>query len=85
MKLRETALGNALGVLGAIYFVGCYVIALVAPDLYKSTAESWAHMVDLSGLWKTGPENFLMGLISFTVVSWVSGYVFARLYNNFVK
>lgn len=85
MKLKETALANAAGLLGAIYFVGCYLVAWALPAFYKSVAESWMHMLNLSSLWKQGPSNFVLGFVSFVIVSWVSGYLFAWLYNKFVK
>lgn len=85
MKLKEIALANALGLLGAIYFVGCYLVASMAPALYKSVAESWMHMLNLGGLWRQGPSNFGIGFISFVIVSWVSGYLLAWAYNRFVK
>jgi hypothetical protein len=85
MKLKITAVANAAGLLGAIYFVGCYLVAWIMPDLYKSVAESWMHMLNLDGLWKQGPSEFVTGFISFVIVSWVTGYIFAWLYNKFVK
>jgi hypothetical protein len=85
MKLKEIAFANTAGILGAVYFVGCYVVAWFVPDLYKSIAESWAHMVNLAGIWKSGPDNFGIGIISFTGVSWLTGYLFAWLYNRFNK
>lgn len=85
MKLSEKALANASGVLGAAYFLGCYFVALLVPGLYKTVATSWFHMLDLSSAWKSAPSGFLLGLISFTVVSWISGWLFAWLYNKFVK
>ncbi len=85
MKLKETALANAVGLLGAIYFVGCYLVAWTMPILYKSVAESWMHMLDLSDLWKQSPSNFGFGFVSFVIVSWFSGYLFAWLYNKLVK
>ncbi len=85
MKFKELALANAAGILGSIYFVGCYIVAWLAPDFYKSIAESWMHMVNLNGLWKTAPDNFLTGFVSFVVVSWVTGYLFGWLYNKFTK
>jgi hypothetical protein len=85
MKIKEMALANALGALGLIYYLGCYAIAVVAPDVYKSIAASWFHMVNLSGLWSASQGNFVLGLVSFTVVSWISGWLFAWLYNRFVK
>ncbi len=85
MKLKETALANAAGVLGAVYFVGCWVVAWAMPDLYKSIATSWMHMLNLEGLWKSAPGDFGLGIVSFTLVSWSTGYLFAWLYNKFVK
>lgn len=85
MKLKESAFANACGVLGAVYFVGCFAVAAVAPNLYKSVAESWMHMINLNGLWKNAPGDFVLGIISFAIVSWVTGWLFAWLYNRLVK
>ncbi len=85
MKLNQMALANALGAVGAVYYIGCYLVATVAPDLYKTIAQSWFHMMDLSSIWKSAPGNLILGLISFTVVSWVSGWILAFAYNSFAK
>lgn len=85
MKLKEMAFANAAGVLGAVYFVGCYVLTLVLPNFYEAVLDSWMHMLNLSGLWKTAPDGFVLGLISFTAVSWVTGWFFAWLYNKLAK
>ncbi len=83
MKFNEMVLANTLGAMGAIYFLACYLVASFTPGLYKTIAASWMHMIRLEGLWKSGPSNFMLGLISFTVVSWISGWLFAKLYNYF--
>lgn len=85
MKLKEGALAKAFGFLGAIYFLTCYLVAAVFPELYKAIATTWFHMIDLSGVWKSGPDGFFLGLISFTVVSWISGWLVAWTYNRFAK
>ena len=85
MKLKETAAANAMAVLGAIYFVGCWLIAWAMPAFYKSIAQSWAHTINLSGLWKQSQSDMLTGFISFVLISWLTGYLFAWLYNKFVK
>lgn len=85
MKLNEKAFANTSGLLAAVYFVGCYIIASVMPSLYEAVLDSWMHMLNLSGLWKTAPDGFLIGLISFTAVAWVSGWLFAWLYNKLAK
>lgn len=85
MKLKVMAMANAAGLLGAIYFIGCWVIAGILPDLYKAIFVSWMHMIEVSSLWKTGSSSFLLGFVSFTVVSWVTGWLFAWFYNKFAK
>lgn len=79
------ALTNALGALGAVYYIGCYLVAIIAPSLYKSVAQSWFHMIDLSNIWKTAPDGLVLGLVSFIVISWVSGWVLAFTYNSFLR
>lgn len=85
MKLNEKAAANAGGVLGAAYYVGCYLIATFLPNLYKAVAVSWFHMINITGIWKDRPEGLILGLISFTVFSWVSGWLFASVYNKLNK
>lgn len=85
MKLNEKALANAAGALGAAYYLACYVVALILPDLYKSIAASWFHMLDLSAAWKSVPEGLVLGVVTFTAASWVSGWLLAVAYNKFIK
>jgi len=76
-------MANTLGALGASYYLVCYGVALVFPELYKAIASTWFHMLNLSSAWKTAPSGFVLGLVSFTVAAWVSGWLFAWLYNYF--
>lgn len=85
MKLNQKAFANASGILGAGFFIICFIVASIIPGLYKTILESWMHILNLSGLWRGVPGNFLLGLISFTVVSWITGWLFAWLYNKFIK
>jgi len=85
VKFNESAMAKAFGVLGAAYYLVCYFVALFVPELYKSIASTWFHMLDLSSAWKDAPTGFALGLISFTLASWISGWLLARTYNKFVK
>ena len=85
MKLNESAMAKGFGVLGAAYFLVCYVVALFTPGLYKVVAVSWFHMLDLSSAWKSAPTGFILGLVSFSLASYISGWLLARAYNKFVK
>ena len=83
--MNEMALANALGLLGAVYYLVCYLVASLAPELYKVVASSWMHMLDLSTAWKSAPSGLVLGLISFTIVAWVSGWLLAFTYNKLLK
>lgn len=85
MKLNEKGVAGASAVLGAIFFMVCYGLVIFAPTIYRDIAQSWAHGVDLSLIWRPRAGNFLVGLISFSGVSYLSGWAFALLYNKMVK
>lgn len=85
MKLNEMAVAHASGILGAIFFLACYILVIFAPEVYRVTAQSWVHGVDLSLIWRPRAGNFILGLLTFSLVSWVSGWVFAWLYNKLIK
>jgi len=87
MKHEPTATANALSVTVAIFYVTCALFFLVAPEFSMSVAQSWFHGMDLNALGT--PQitfgNLLYGLITVTAYSWFLGYVFARMYNYFLK
>ena len=85
MKLNNNAMANSFGVAGAIFYLGCYLIALFLPDLYKSVAQSWFHMADLSSIWKSAPSNLFLGFVSFVTIAWFTGWILAFTYNSFNK
>ena len=85
MKLNKKAFAGAAAALGAAYYLACYVIVLVAPDVYRDVAQSWAHGVNISAIWRPMTGNFLTGIVSFTGTSWISGWLLAFLYNRMVK
>ena len=87
MQLHPKAFANASAlVVGALYLV-CAALVAIAPDFFLSVANSWVHALDLT---KIKAVNFtagklLIGLVSITVVSWAVDYLFAVVYNLFVK
>lgn len=85
MKLNVKAMANAFGVLGAAYYLGCYLVAAFLPGVYKAVAVAWFHMIKIEGIWKDRPEGLVLGFVSFTAISWVSGWLFAWTYNKLVK
>lgn len=86
MKLNETAWANASGVLIGIVYVFCSLAIALFPDLSQTVAQSWVHGINFGAVWTASPRgNFLLGLITAVGLSWIAGYLFAWLYNKFVK
>lgn len=86
MKLNEVALANASAILMGGFYVLCALAVVTLPELFQAVAVSWFHGVDLGAIWTGQPRgNFLLGLISAVVLSWVGGWVFAWLYNRLSK
>lgn len=81
MKLNPNAAALSAGLLGVIFYFGCYVIVTFSPETYLAIAQSWAHGVDLSVIWKPRVGNMALGLVSFTLFSALTGWGFAIIYN----
>lgn len=85
MKLNEKSFAKASGVWGALFYIGCYLFSIIWPVFFKLVTASWFHMVNFNGIWKVNTDGFILGLISFTVFSWLSGWFLAASYNKFSK
>lgn len=84
--LKEVPFANALAVLMGVVYVLCALFVAVLPDLFKAVAVSWFHGIDLEAIWTGGLRgNFLLGLGSTVVLSWLGGWVFAWVYNKLSK
>ena len=87
MKHDEKALANTFAVFVAIIYLACGLIVAVAPNFMKLVTRSWVHGIELAESWsgRAFPGNFLLGLVTAVVGAWISGWIFARLYNFFLK
>ena len=87
MKHNPTATANALATTSGVFYIACRLLVSLLPDFSFSIAQSWFHGLGIaqSGSWNLSLESFLVGLISFTVLAWVIGYLFASVYNYFSK
>ena len=83
MKLSALLFANASGTAGAILWVACALIALVFPDLYRAGANllSFGNF----GHFNLSLNSAVLGGVLFTVISWVSGYVFGWSLEKFSK
>lgn len=86
MKHNVVATANATAITVGFIYVACALLLTVTPDFFKSVAQSWFHVWNLDPLWTGAPRsNFILGLISAMVGSWLVGYIFAWTYNRFTK
>ena len=86
MKLSEKAFANTLGVFMGIVYVFCSIAVALFPGLSRTVAQSWIHGIDFADIWTAAPRgNFFLGLITAIGLSWIGGWLFAWLYNSFVK
>lgn len=86
MKLNVTAWANASAVFMGIVYLVCALLVSTLPDLSRLVAGSWFHGLNIDLIWTGAPRpNFLLGLISAVALSWISGWVFAWLYNKLAK
>lgn len=86
MKHNVMATANATAITVGFIYVACALLVVAIPELFRTVAESWFHGWNMDVLWTGAPRgNFILGLISAMVGSWIAGYVFAWTYNKFVK
>ncbi|MBI4059222.1 hypothetical protein HY404_03205 [Candidatus Microgenomates bacterium] len=83
MKLNELAWANASAIVTGLIYVVCAAAVAFLPDFSKALAESWFHGLDLNQIWTGTPRsNFVLGLVSAMIGTWLVGYVFAGVYNK---
>lgn len=87
MKHDPTSTANALAVTSAILYVFCRIAVSLFPDLSMSIAKSWFHGLEISQVtgWSLTFSSFVLGLVSLTIAAWLTGYLFAKVYNYFSK
>ena len=88
MKKNPVALGNAVGLLAALWYVLCALFVSLAPGFARSISDSWFYWIDVKSLYPpTGPVfeagRFVTGLVSLTVLGWLSGWFVGVAYNAF--
>ncbi|AKM83534.1 hypothetical protein A2422_01530 [Candidatus Woesebacteria bacterium RIFOXYC1_FULL_31_51] len=83
MKHNPISTANAFAITTGIFYVACRVLVGLFPNLMFTVAQSWFHGVALTKF-DTGSltmSTFLIGLVSSLVFTWVTGYIFAKIYN----
>lgn len=86
--LNAKAFANAVTAVTAVFYVICWALSTVAPDLVIGIAKSWIHTLSLDTIKATSPMPFetgIIGLITISAVTWVTTYSTIWFYNKWAK
>ena len=87
MKFDPIRLGHSLAIVTAGFYAVCWFLISSMPGFYMGMMRSWIHGIDVAALPRgtmTAGSGFY-GLITMTAVAWLTGYVFAAVYNALGK
>ncbi|MEK7495188.1 MAG: DUF5676 family membrane protein [Patescibacteria group bacterium] len=87
MKHNPTVTANAVAVTTVIVYVVCRFLVALFPELFLNIARSWFHGIDIGKIasFDLSTSSFILGLVSSSLTAWLVGYLFAKLYNYFLK
>lgn len=87
MKHDPNVTANATAVTVVLIYVVCAAAFILLPKLSMTFARSWFHGIALDrfGSAVVTAPSFVLGLVTATGGAWLVGYVFASLYNYFLK
>lgn len=87
MKHNPKATAHAVAAVGGALYLICAVWTLGSRSSFMGVMNTWAHGVELSALPAKTPDFgiLVVGLITFTLAAWLTGYAFAVVYNYFVE
>lgn len=86
--LKAVPFANAATIVAIGLYVGCRVAALVVPDFLFSIGQSWFHTFSIEAARATVVFDFgafIFGGVSLAVITWVTVYAFAEVYNRLAK
>jgi len=82
----KNAFANAAAILSGVAYVVAYIFGIVAPTAFSYWFDAQFFGAEISKSLSTQPiPNALGILVTLFLTSWVVGYLFAALYNNFRK
>lgn len=86
--LNAKAFANAGTTITVIFYIVCWLLSSIAPDLIFSISESWLHSINIESLKATTTMSFgtvVFGLISISLLTWITTYATIWLYNKWAK
>jgi len=86
MKLNAKAFGNAFAGLSVVFYVLCYILQVIAPELFVYIFNAQFLGADIASLIPGTTFGAFVGiLVAVAIVSWICGYLLAHFYNKFNK
>ncbi len=86
--LNVKAFANATTAVIVVFYIACWLLSTFAPDLIFGISKAWMHSINIESLRATSPmslETVLWGLISISVLTWITTYATIWLYNKLAK
>ena len=82
-KLNAIKVANSLAVTTAVVYLVCIVAVWLAPEITTTIGNYLLHGVDVSRLVEARTFSYsLISLIIGTIVGWLTGALFATVYNK---
>lgn len=87
MKHNPTVMANAAGATTAIVYIICRLLVGLFPGSMINIANSWFHSYEITtgARWNLTTGSFFLGIVTATITAWLIGFLFAKLYNYFLK
>ena len=83
MKLNVNALANAAMVSAAIFWVVCSLLVVLVPSMMMTMTGHMLHLDMQAHSWLLTGYGFVIGLIIWTALAWVIGWMIGTFYNRF--
>ncbi len=86
--LNAKAFANAATIVTVVFYVACWLISSLAPDLIFGLSKAWMHSINIESLKATTTISFetvLLGLFSISLLTWITMYATIWLYNQLAK
>jgi Na+-driven multidrug efflux pump len=85
-ELNARVVANTLAIVTAIAYIICAIILWISKDLAVSLGNYLFHGIDIASIVVIrGAGYTLVSVIFGTIVAWISGYIFAIIYNKLLK
>lgn len=82
-KLKIVKVANTLAITTAVFYLVCIIAVGIAPGITTTVGSYLLHGVDISRLVVARTFGFsAMSLITGTIVGWLTGALFAYVYNK---